>query len=127
MSKLLDNGGYINSKGKTNGNSSNTNPDGKDPLDPLKEKIKIITNDILEKPRSESAAVKLYQYHAFNDIINNYVGYATKYTLKSGSTLYLLEGSLNGASGRFEWIIDAGKVTHKLLVRLGTLSGGPIK
>ena len=134
MSKKSNNGGHSNSKGKTNGNSSNTNPDGKDPLDPLKEKIKnatekikIITNDILEKPRSGSAAVKLDQYHAFNDIIDNYAGYATKYTLKSGATLYQLEGSLNGVSGRFEWIIDAGKVTHRLFVRLGTLSGVPIK
>lgn len=42
-------------------------------------------------------------------------------------TLVQLPGELNGTPGRFEWILDGGKVTHQMFVRGGTINGTPIK
>ncbi len=36
---------------------------------------------------------------------------------------YQLEGSLNGTAGRFEWIIQDQKVTHRMFVKGGTING----
>lgn len=44
------------------------------------------------------------QAHGFNDIVDNYAGYATKSPIPNGE-LYQLEGALNGVDGRFEWIM----------------------
>jgi hypothetical protein len=85
-----------------------------------------ITNDILGKPRVGSA-LKLDAYHVFNNIVDNYAGVATKVALRSGATLYQLEGSLNGVLGRFEWIIQNGSVTHRMFVPGGIMNGVPIK
>jgi len=74
-----------------------------------------ITNDILGKPRVGSA-LKLDDYHAFNNILDNYAGAATKTGLNNGATLYQIEGSLNGISGRFEWITQSGNVIHRMFV-----------
>jgi len=89
-----------------------------------------INNDVLGKPRVGSA-LKLDEYHAFPDIVDNYAGLATKTPIKN-ATLYQIEGSLNGVQGRFEWIIDstgkyAGQVSHRYFVPGGTLNGVPIK
>lgn len=67
--------------------------------------------------------------HGFNDIIDNYAGQATKTTLNNGATLHQLEGSLNGVSGRFEWIVDPklGGVSHRMFVPNGTINGIPSK
>ena len=66
------------------------------------------------------------QSHGFNDLIDNYAGYATKSLIRNG-TLYQLKGTLNGVQGRFEWIIQDGYVTHRMFVRDGTMNGVPIK
>ena len=42
-------------------------------------------------------------------------------------TLVQMPGSVNGESGRFEWIIDGDRVTHQLFVRNGKINGVPIK
>lgn len=60
------------------------------------------------------------QSHGFNDLIDNYAGYATKSLIRNG-TLYQLKGTLNGVQGRFEWIIQDGYVTHRMFVRDGTM------
>ncbi|WP_392551403.1 VENN motif pre-toxin domain-containing protein [Orbus wheelerorum] len=67
--------------------------------------------------------------HGFNDIIDNYAGQATKTTLNNGATLHQLEGSLNGVSGRFEWIVDPklGGVSHRMFVPNGKINGAPSK
>ena len=107
---------------------------------------KTITNDILESPRTGSALKvddikpiyktdpvtgKSYmaqefpagtQAHGFNNIVDNYAGYATKTPL-SNATLYQLDGSLNGTLGRFEWIIQDGSVTHRMFIQGGTMNG----
>ena len=59
-------------------------------------------------------------------LVDNYAGYATKTTLND-ATLYQLEGSLNGVEGRFEWIIQDGKVTHRMFIQNGAMNGVPIK
>ncbi|GHT89132.1 hypothetical protein AGMMS49543_28040 [Betaproteobacteria bacterium] len=55
-------------------------------------------------------------------MVDNYAGNATKFSIPtkgpSGvvirqSDLYQLEGSLNGKTGVFEWIVDQGQVTHR--------------
>jgi len=110
---------------------------------------KTITNDILESPRTGSALkvddIKpIYktdpvtgksnmvqefpagtQAHGFNNIVDNYAGYATKTPL-SNATLYQLDGSLNGTLGRFEWIIQDGSLTHRIFIQGGTMNGVPI-
>lgn len=84
---------------------------------------KTIHNDILDSPRTGSALkvddvkpiyeinektgkpqiIKEFpataQAHGFNDLVDNYAGYATKTTLND-ATLYQLEGSLNGVEGK---------------------------
>ncbi|XBW65158.1 VENN motif pre-toxin domain-containing protein [Pectobacterium aroidearum] len=67
--------------------------------------------------------------HGFNDIVDNYAGSAVKTPLSNGATLYQLEGSLNGVSGRFEWILDPklGGVSHRMFVSGGTINGVPSK
>ena len=109
-----------------------------------------IHNDILDSPRTGSALkvddvnpiykinektgklqiVKEFpataQSHGFNDVVDNYAGYATKTPLNN-ATLYQLDGSLNGVAGRFEWIIQGGKVTHRMFIQNGTMNGVPIK
>ncbi len=70
--------------------------------------------------------------HAFNDIIDNYAGDATKLTLKGGDgvnrSLYQIEGSLNGKSGIFEWIVDPDPtkgVTHRIFIEGVGITGKP--
>lgn len=109
----------------------------------------VITNDILESPRTESALkiddIKpIYevdpatgrsyivqefpggaQSHGFNSIIDNYAGFATQTPL-SNATLYQLDGALNGIAGRFEWIIQDGSITHRMFIQGGKMNGVPI-
>ena len=115
-----------------------------DPSGNACEPQKDIYNDILHKQRVGSAlkidnveAVRdgknniikefpsVAQAHGFTDLLDNYVGYATKTSINNGM-LYQLEGSLNGVNGRFEWIIQDGKVTHRMFVTNGTMNGVPI-
>jgi hypothetical protein len=84
-----------------------------------------ITNDVIGAPRVGSAN-KTDAYHSFNDIVDNSVGLATRTDL-GNANLYQLEGSLNGIPGRFEWIIQDGKTTHRLFVENGTMNGVPIR
>jgi hypothetical protein len=56
---------------------------------------------------------------------------ATVFPLVGGDgvrrTLVQMPGSLNGAEGRFEWILDEDRITHQLFVRDGKITGVPIK
>lgn len=83
-------------------------------------------NPIQGLPRTGSA-LKTDPYHAFPNVIDNFASNATATQLRSGATLYQVEGSLNGVAGRFEWIVDGGNVTHRMFVRGDTLNGVPIK
>ncbi|OCQ54723.1 hypothetical protein Ppb6_00087 [Photorhabdus australis subsp. thailandensis] len=81
------------------------------------------------KPLAAQEFPSIAKAYGFNDMIDNYAGLATKITLKDGAALYQLPGSLNGVSGRFEWIIDSklGGVSHRMFVTSGTLNGVPSK
>jgi RHS repeat-associated protein len=83
-------------------------------------------NPIQGLPRTGSA-LKTDPYHAFPDVIDNFAANATGAQLRNGATLYQVEGSLNGVAGRFEWIVDGGKITHRMFVKGGTCNGVPIK
>jgi hypothetical protein len=63
------------------------------------------------------------QAHGFNDIIDNYAGSSKSFTLRKDVELYQLKGSLNGVPGRFEWIVDKGRVTHRMFVPGGRIHG----
>jgi filamentous hemagglutinin len=60
-------------------------------------------------------------------MIDNYAGMSTKTNLGNNATLYQLDGSLNGVLGRFEWIIQNGKTTHRMFIPKGTMNGVPIR
>ena len=60
--------------------------------------------------------------HGFNDIIDNYAGYAQEFDIPNAK-LYQLEGSLNGVEGRFEWIIQDNYITHRRFVNNGKING----
>lgn len=83
-----------------------------------------IKNDVIDLPRTGSA-LKNDSFHAFNDIVDNYAGYATKSPIDN-ATLYQVEGSLNGIMGRFEWIIQDQQITHRMFVPGGGINGIPI-
>ena len=82
---------------------------------------KIIKNDVIDLPRTGSA-LKTDTYHNFPDIVDNYAEYATKTPINNG-TLYQIEGSYRGVSGRFEWIVQNQQVTHRMFVKGGTING----
>lgn len=90
-----------------------------------------INNPVLDNIRTGSA-LKDDSLHAFNDIIDNYVDYATKFSVTGGDgverTLYQIEGSLNGKQGIFEWIVDPDPtkgVTHRRFIEGVGITGKP--
>ena len=92
-----------------------------------------IENAIYNLERT-SGATKVDIHHVFPDIIDNYVGDAIEFSIPTKgpggivirqSKLYQVEGSLNGKSGVFEWIIDQNKVTHRRFIPNGKITGYP--
>ena len=63
--------------------------------------------------------------HGWSDIVDNYIGDATKFDLPDGAKLYQLEGSNQGRPGIFEWILNNGKVTHRRFIPGGRITGRP--
>lgn len=63
--------------------------------------------------------------HGFTDIIDNYAGDVVHTVLDDGADLYQILGSNNGVSGRFEWIVDGGNVTHRMFIEGGAINGVP--
>jgi len=97
------------------------NGGGCDPEDPECE-----VDDCPLPDERTGSANKTDMDHAFADVIDNYAGSGTETqiptrgpggTVTGTSTLYQVEGSLNGTGGVFEWIVDGGKVTHRLFKR----------
>ncbi len=99
-----------------------SSPSNKSTANPLKNTQ--VNNDVINLPRA-GKALKTDPHHAFPDIVDNYAGYATKTPINNG-TLYQLQGSLNGSLGRFEWIIQDAKVTHRFFVSGDGMNGIPI-
>jgi RHS repeat-associated protein len=68
--------------------------------------------------------------HFFSAIVDNSMVYASKFTIKGGDniyrSLYQIEGSLNGKSGVFEWIVEVGgSCTHRNFISGGKITGFP--
>ncbi|WP_086445086.1 hypothetical protein [Candidatus Enterococcus lemimoniae] len=104
-----------------------------DDIKPVKAKGSIYDIDPLTgNPSTKQTQIIIDEFpnvpkvHGFSDIIDNYAGLA-EITDLGNATLYQIQGSQNGLKGRFEWIIQAGKVTHRMFVRNPELSGVPIK
>ena len=94
---------------------------------------KKVDNSVIGKPRVGSAN-KTDATHRFNDIIDNYAGDASKFDILTKgpggkvirtSELRQIEGSQNGKSGIFEWIVDQGNVTHRRFILGGKVTGFP--
>ena len=94
------------------------------------ERGKVIVNDVIDSKRIGSA-LKKDVHHAFNDIIDNYASYAKEFQLQGNDfkikKLFQIEGSLDGAAGIFEWIVDPNtqSVTHRLFIKNGHITGKP--
>ena len=93
----------------------------------------LISNNVLDKVRTGSAT-KLDPYHAFPDIVDNYVNDSTHFLIPTRgaggavnrySDLYQLEGSFKNNDGIFEWIVDNNEVTHRRFIPNGTITGKP--
>ena len=90
-----------------------------------------VSNPVTDSIRTGSA-LKPDVHHAFPDIVDNYAGYASRFTITGGDgkerLLLQLEGSLNGEPGVFEWIVDpdpARGVTHRRFIRHGITKPAP--
>ncbi len=92
-----------------------------------------VTNPIQKLPRYGSG-LKTDRFHSFPDLVDNFAGSASEFLIPKlgaggavvgNSRLYQVEGSLNGVSGVFEWIVDNGLVTHRVFNPGGTVSGVP--
>lgn len=75
---------------------------------------------------TESEFTQVPVAHGFPDIVDNYAGFGSEFTLPDGVVLYQVQGSLAGVAGRFEWIMDGGMVTHRMFVKGGLINGKPI-
>jgi hypothetical protein len=90
-----------------------------------------VENGVLGRARTGSAT-KTDPQHAFPDIVDNFVGSATKFSIPTKgaggavvrqSELYQVEGGLNSKPGVFEWIVDQGQVTHRRFIANGRVTG----
>ncbi|WP_429948365.1 pre-toxin TG domain-containing protein [Enterococcus sp. AZ101] len=104
-----------------------------DDIKPVKGKGSVYDIDPLTgKPPTKQTQIIIDEFpnvpkaHGFSDIIDNYAGLA-EVTDLGNAKLYQIQGSQNGVMGRFEWIIQDGKVTHRMFVRNPELNGVPIK
>lgn len=104
-----------------------------DDIKPVKGKGSVYDIDPLTgKPPTKQTQIIIDEFpnvpkaHGFSDIIDNYAGLADVTDL-GNAKLYQIQGSQNGVMGRFEWIIQDGKVTHRMFVRNPELNGVPIK
>lgn len=104
-----------------------------DDIKPVKGKGSVYVIDPLTgKPPTKQIQIIIDEFpnipkaHGFSDIIDNYAGLADVTDL-GNAKLYQIQGSQNGVMGRFEWIIQDGKVTHRMFVRNPELNGVPIK
>jgi hypothetical protein len=95
---------------------------------------KPVLNDVNIGERTGSAVYKSRNVddaqHFFTCLVDNYASRATKFRLRGGDgvvrNLWQIDGSLNGSSGIFEWIVEGTKVTHRRFIPGGTSMVFPI-
>lgn len=87
-----------------------------------------ISNPVVNAERVGSA-LKNDANHNFPSIIDNYANKGHHSIITGGDgvkrSLYQIEGSLNGKSGIFEWIIEGAKCTHRRFIENGRITGKP--
>lgn len=80
------------------------------------------------------SALKTDAQHAFPDVVDNFATEGSKFSIPTkgpggvvvrNSELFQVEGSLNGKSGVFEWIVDQGEMTHRRFIPGGKVTGYP--
>ena len=80
------------------------------------------------------SALKTDAQHAFPDVVDNFATEGSKFSIPTkgpggvvvrNSDLFQVEGSLNGRSGVFEWIVDQSEMTHRRFIPGGKLTGYP--
>ena len=80
------------------------------------------------------SALKTDAQHAFPDVVDNFATEGSKFSIPTkgpggvvvrNSDLFQVEGSLNGKSGVFEWIVDQGEMTHRRFISGGKVTGYP--
>jgi RHS repeat-associated protein len=80
------------------------------------------------------SALKTDAQHAFPDVVDNFATEGSKFSIPTkgpggvvvrNSELFQVEGSLNGKSGVFEWIVDQGDMTHRRFIPGGKVTGYP--
>ena len=80
------------------------------------------------------SALKTDAQHAFPDVVDNFAAEGSKFSIPTkgpggvvvrNSELFQVEGSLNGRSGVFEWIVDQGEMTHRRFIPGGKVTGYP--
>ena len=95
---------------------------------------KNLESTVLSSTRVGSANKIPDGQHGFNDIIDNYSTIAKTFKIPTKgpggqvtrySELMQVEGSNNGISGVFEWIVDQEKVTHRRFIPGGKVTGHP--
>ncbi len=72
------------------------------------------------------SALKTDKYHNFPIYIDGMSYDAAEFSVPNG-IMYQIEGSVNDISGRYEWIIENGYITHRFFVEGGTINGIPNK
>lgn len=80
------------------------------------------------------SALKADPHHAFPNLVDNFARDAKRFEIPTRgpggqvvrkSELFQVEGSLQGRSGVFEWIVDQDKITHRRFIPGGTVTGFP--
>ena len=86
---------------------------------------------VREAPLTGSASKADPWHRAGSWVVDDISERASVFPLLGGDgrrrTLIQMPGTVNGVSGRFEWILDGERVTHQLFVRDGKINGVPIK
>ncbi|MFD1901150.1 hypothetical protein GQR36_16120 [Enterococcus termitis] len=87
-------------------------------------------NDPNGKPTIKKEFPHVPKEHGFPDIVDNYPTVANEFPLVGGDGInrrfFQIEGSHNGKTGVFEWIVEPnGNVSHRRFIDGGVLTGKP--
>ena len=125
-----------------NQTAQNASQVGDDVATELPQNVKLTTGDFRNNPVTNadykigsSAAWKSLDAndlnHSFTRIVDNYSGTGSRFVIAGGDgvtrSLYQVQGTLNGVSGRFEWLLEGSKIVHRMFIPNGTINGIPIK
>lgn len=89
-------------------------------------------SEMLKRAERTGSGVKSDKYHrSASFAVDDVATRGSVFRIVGGDgverVLVQVKGGLNGVAGRYEWILDRGKVTHQMFVKGGTINGSPIK